>query len=136
MPAQADFLKEEFPESEIIMSTFSNPNSHNTWMLKQGETVLLVNEFSKSSRNEIILELGRSSHSEKTTGKVKSVPTPVKYGKYFRDSDYPEIEKKKRLHHINKAKLESLRDFASASDDLYEAFVLTFGESLICSDER
>lgn len=121
-PAQAQYIADKFGTDDFVLSTFSNSNVDNTWMLRQEDVVILVEE----GRTEITLQLGGSSHAERQTGKVKSKPVKV-------SSRRPS----KNVGEINEAKRDALEDtFGGKSDDLYEAFVEAFGENTIISDNR
>lgn len=124
-PAQAQYLLDSFPGSEIVLKTFANDNVHNTWMLKQDDVCILVDESSKYVYNEIELALGRSSHANRQTGKVKSEYVTVEYSYSGRN-----------VGEINESKKDALEELGEASDDLYEAFVKTFGKEVILSDNR
>lgn len=124
-PAQAQYLLDSFPGSEIVLKTFANDNVHNTWMLKQDDVCILVDESSKYVYNEIELALGRSSHANRQTGKVISEYVTVEYSYTG-----------KNVGKINESKKEALEVLGEKSDDLYEAFVEAFGEDTIRSDNR
>jgi hypothetical protein len=124
-PAQAQYLLDSFPGSEIVLKTFANDNVHNTWILKQDDVCLLVDESSKYAHNQIKLGLGRSSHAYRDTGSVTSEYVTISYS--YRG---------KNVGEINASKKEALEELGEASDDLYEAFVKTFGKDTIRSDNR
>lgn len=123
---QAQYLLGRFSGSELVLSTFVNDNVHNTWMLKQGDVTLLVDESDRSAMNEIELTLGKSSHAERRTGDVRSETVRISYDKPSRN-----------VGEINEAKRDALQaTLGSQSGDVYEAFVGAFGEATIRSDNR
>lgn len=121
-PAQAQYMVDKFNTDDFVLKTFVNSNVDNTWMLRQGDVVILVDE----EYGQITLQLGGSSHAERQTGKVKSRKVSLDF---HRPS--------KTVGDINDAKKDVLKNaFDGASDDLYEAFVEAFGEDKIRSDNR
>lgn len=121
-PSQAQYFVDKFNTDDFVLKTFTNNNVDNTWMLRQGDVVILVEE----EYDSITLKLGGSSHAVYQTGKVTSDKITLPYSRPGRD-----------VGEINEAKRQVLEnEFNGTSDDLYEAFVEAFGSDQIKSDER
>lgn len=123
-PDPAQFFVEKFGTEDFVLKTFVNNNTDNIWMLRQGDVVVLVEE----SYSEITLELGGSSHAVHKTGKVSSDEVSVSFVRPPLGSATSEIQSAKR------SVLEE--KFEGTSDDMYDAFVEAFGESVIRQDNR
>lgn len=122
IPEQAQYMADKFDTDDFVLKTFVNNNVDNTWMLRQDDVVILVDE----DYDRITLQLGGSSHAKRQTGKVKSRKVDLE----FHCSS-------KNVGEINEHKKERLKEeFEGTSDGLYEAFVEAFGKDKIRSDNR
>lgn len=130
-PVQARLLLDSFPDSDkdredqILLSTFVNGNVNNSWYFQQDDVTLLVDE----KPEHIVIGLGQKENGRafRGTGKIKSKTIELAYGSGIEFNNTAER---------NKAKAEALEPMAGKSNNLYEAFVSTFGEDKIIEDNR
>jgi hypothetical protein len=123
-PDQAQYFVYKFGTEDFVLKTFVNGNVDNTWMLRQDDVVILVDE----SMMDITVQLGGSSHAVRKTGQVLSDKVQLSYSRPPLGSD---------IATINESKRDVLENaFENTSDDLYDSFVEAFGEDVIRSDNR
>lgn len=123
VPAQVEFLIEQFDGELVAIAA----RSGELWMVADRDAEVVLHG-DHSAPGGVGLQLGGSSWGERDTGNVRSTQCIVDCQATGRIGESTE-KKHERVRN-------ALEDRFGSHDDLYEAFVDTFGTATIISDDR